>query len=134
MRSPFFSDPPGALTTRRTSYFVLPRFFLSAFVPGDREETPRSSEGSALQALQLMNNAFVTGRLNTNLGTGTLSESLQLADDALVENLYLSVLSREPTDEELAFGVNHLNAGDRSTQAASLMWAMLNKTDFYFNY
>ncbi len=110
------------------------RTFLSAFFPGDREETPRSGEGSPLQALQLMNSAFVSARINPSSGSGTLSSILAQPDDTLVTTLYLRVLSRMPTPEEIALGVQTLNSGDRGTQASNLMWAMLNKTDFYFNY
>ena len=110
------------------------RSLLQAFTPGDREETKRSGEGSPLQALSLMNNRFVLSRLNRNNQASTLGQSLELADDALVANLYLSVLSRPPTEEETAFAVQYLQGGNRADRATSLMWALFNKTDFYFNY
>ena len=110
------------------------RSLLQAFTPGDREETARSGEGSPLQALSLMNNRFVLDRLNRDNPAGTLGQSLELADDALVANLYLSVLSRPPTEEETAFAVRYLEGGDRANRASDLMWALFNKTDFYFNY
>ncbi len=110
------------------------RALLQSFTPGDRAETPRSGEGSPLQALSLMNNPTVLQRLARNVSSSTLGESLQMADDALVSNLYLSVLSRPPTEQEIAFAVNYLQSGNRGNRAANLMWAMFNKTDFYFNY
>ena len=110
------------------------RSMLQAFTPGDREETLRSGEGSPLQALSLMNNPFVLSRLNRNNQASTLGQSLELAADALVANLYLSVLSRPPTEEETAFAVQYLQGGDRANRATNLMWALFNKTDFYFNY
>ena len=110
------------------------RGLLDAFTRGDREETGRSGEGSPLQALGLMNNRFVLNRLNRNNQASTLGQSIELADDALVTNLYLSVLSRPPTAEETAFGVNYLQGGNRGNRATNLMWALFNKTDFYFNY
>ena len=110
------------------------RGLLDSFTRGDREETQRSGEGSPLQALGLMNNRFVLNRLNRNNQASTLGQSVQMADDALVTNLYLSVLSRPPTAEETAFGVNYLQGGNRGTRATNLMWALFNKTDFYFNY
>ena len=110
------------------------RSLLQAFTPGDREETKRSGEGSPLQALNLMNNRFVLSRLNPNNQASTLGQSLDLADDALAANLYLSVLSRQPTEEETAFAVQYLQGGERADRATDLMWALFNKTDFYFNY
>lgn len=110
------------------------RLLLRAFTPGDREETARGSEGSPLQALNLMNNPFVLNRVRSDNPTGTLVESLQLADDALAVNLYLTVLNRQPTNEELAFAVEYLQEGERSSRASNLIWAMFNRTEFYFNY
>ena len=110
------------------------RGLLQAFTRGDREETLRSGEGSPLQALGLMNNRFVLNRLNRNNQASTLGQSMEMADDALVANLYLSVLSRPPTEEETAYAVNYLQNGNRGNRATNLMWALFNKTDFYFNY
>ena len=110
------------------------RMFLQAFTPGDRESTARSDELSPLQALNLMNNWVVLNKLRTDVPSGTLGTSLELADDALVANLYLSVLGRYPTEQETAFAVDYLGTGNRADRAANLMWVMFNKTDFYFNY
>ena len=127
-----FPDVRGVPQGRRQAAQV--RMLLQAFTRGDREETPRSGEGSPLQALNLMNNPFVLSRFPVGAPTGTLAESLELADDALVVNLYLSVLGRHPTEAETEFAVNYLQEGDRSRRGADLMWALFNKTDFYFNY
>ena len=121
--------PPGNSRELRST-----RLLLQAFTPGDRESSPRSAEGSPLQALNLMNNPFVLARASPEHPTGTLAEALALADDALVTNLYLSVLSRQPTAEETAAAVRHLQGRDRDKRAGQLVWALFNKTDFYFNY
>lgn len=122
--------PPG-----NGAYARNARAFLQAFTPGDREESPRSREGSPLQALNLMNNPFIMARLSPDPANNTLNGSLGLADDsALVSNLYLNVLSRRPTATELDHGVRYVGNGNRRAKAANLMWALLNKTDFIFNY
>ena len=123
------NTPPGNYARA-----VQVRTLLQSFTPGDREQTPRGRDGSPLQALNLMNNPFVLGKLAPGASTGTLSESLGLADDTLVVNLYLSVLSRPPTEAEAAFAVDYLQSGNRRNRATNLMWALFNKTDFYFNY
>ena len=108
------------------------RMFLDAFFRGDRETTPRSGAGSPLQALQLMNGRLVAQRVRS--AAGALEALLDQPDDALVTSLYLRVLSRMPSPEELSLGVRTLGNGNREAQASNLMWAMFNKTDFYFNY
>lgn len=110
------------------------RMLLQAFTPGDRESSPRSGEGSPLQALNLMNNPFVLARATPGQPTGTLAESLAMPDDALVANLYLSVLSRQPSAEETAAAVQYIRGRDRDERVGQLAWVLFNKTDFYFNY
>lgn len=121
--------PPGNNRMARHT-----RLLLQAFTPGDRESSPRSGEGSPLQALNLMNNPFVLSRVNPEAESGTLAASLTMSDDALVANLYLTVLSRHPTNAELATAVQYIQGGDRNKRAGYLIWSLFNKTDFYFNY
>ena len=107
---------------------------LDSFFRGDREDTPRSGEGSILQALQLMNSPLVLARVDSrNQGTA-LAQIVQQADDVAVQLLYLRVLSRPPTPEELAAGVQALRSGDRTAKAEDLMWSLYNKIDFIFSY
>lgn len=110
------------------------RQLLQSFTPGDRQETPRSSAGSPLQALNLMNNQFVMDQIRVSQQPGTITAALELSDDALVARLFLSVLNRRPTAAETAHAVRYIEGGDRGNRAADLMWALFNKTDFYFNY
>lgn len=108
--------------------------FLDSFFRGDREETPRSSEVSILQALHLMNNPIVVARIEQSGRTGSLGALLPENDDALVGRLYLTVLSRFATPEELAAGVAYLADGERRARAEDLMWTLYNKVDFIYNY
>jgi hypothetical protein len=107
---------------------------LDAFFRGNREESPRSSDVSILQALQLMNNPVIVARIEQSGRTGSLAGLLAQPDDALVGRLYLTVLSRIATPEELAAGVAYLKGGDRRARAEDLMWSLYNKVDFVFNY
>src|SRR6266511_2375407 len=47
-------------------------------------------------------------------------------DRALVVNLYLSALCREPSAEELNAALAHLAGGDRRAGLEDIFWAMLN--------
>ena len=108
--------------------------FLDSFFRGDREETRRSSEVSILQALHLMNNPIVVARVQQSGSSGSLGSLLPENDDTLVGRLYLTVLSRFATPEELAAGVAYLRGGDRRERAEDLMWTLYNKVDFVYNY
>jgi hypothetical protein len=107
---------------------------LDAFLRGDREETPRSSAVSIMQALHLMNNPLIAERVQAINQRGVLAKLLEQPNDAAVTAMYLLVLSRFPAPDELAAGVQLLAGNDRAMKAEDLMWSLYNKVDFVFNY
>lgn len=112
--------------------------FLDPFLRGNRDSEPRKGDATIAQALALMNDAFVTGRVNSTATTSTLVVALRLADDQAVNMLYQTVLSRNPTATELAAGVTNLksaaNATARTQEGRNLLWSLYNKVDFIYNY
>jgi hypothetical protein len=52
----------------------------------------------------------------------------------LIDTLFLTVLSRYPSDTERATANAALGQGDRRKAAEDLLWALYNKVDFVFNY
>jgi hypothetical protein len=57
-----------------------------------------------------------------------------MPDDQLNQNLYLSVLSRYPTQDEKNTPITQLGTGNRLQQAEDLLWSLYNKVDFIYNY
>ena len=111
--------------------------FLNPFYPGDREDTERRRDGSDQQALTLMNNNFVMTRTRSSTAAGQdslLRKHINKTDRELVENLYLTVLSRMPDESERATAGATLNSGNRQQAAENLLWSLYNKVDFFFNY
>jgi hypothetical protein len=109
--------------------------FLDAFMRGNRDDEVRNEDGSIAQALDLMNDEFVMTRIRANgPATSLLVQNLNLPNDQLVNTLYLTVLSRQPSSMELSAAVTQLQAGNRNQQAENLLWALYNKVDFIFNY
>ena len=94
-----------------------------------------SFEASADQALFLINGPLVQGWLNP---TGTsLTARLQKLDDnqALVEEIYLSTLTRLPTSQEVTDVQEYLTAvSDRGTAIKDVVWAVLSSSEFRFNH
>ena len=107
---------------------------LEACLRGDREQTPRSSEATIVQALHLMNSPLVLERVKASRQEGALAAALNEPDPTTVAILYLRVLSRYPTAEELASGVALLSSGNRVQQAENLMWSLYNSVGFIFHY
>ena len=112
--------------------------FLNAFLRGNRDSEPRRSDLAIGQALALMNDPFVMGRITSTAATSILVQALKLSDPEAVTMLYLNVLSRYPTTDELNAAVANLkaaaNATARTQEGRNLLWSLYNKVDFVFNY
>jgi hypothetical protein len=115
--------------------------FLDFFLRGNRDDQPRKSDGSILQALNLMNNsAVVENRLAL---TGANANQLLVAARGktnsadIVNLLYLNILSRYPSSDELSKAQASIPAASgtaRDQAIQDLAWSLFNKVDFIFNY
>jgi hypothetical protein len=124
---------PEPLNTPSAGNAVTP--FLDAFLRGNRDDEVRSGDGSISQALDLMNDPFVMGRVKSNgPATSLLVKNLSLPNDQLANTLFMAVLSRPASATELTQAVNMLSTGNRNQSAENLLWALYNKVDFVFNY
>jgi hypothetical protein len=110
--------------------------FINSFYRGDRDLDPRRTDGSVLQALSLMNDPFITTRvIATSAPKGSLlSRFMNAPTDQLVNNLYLSVLSRYPTADEMKAVLPQFRSSESPAVAENLLWSLYNKVDFVFNY
>jgi hypothetical protein len=120
------SMPGGTVTT-----------LLDNFLRGDRDTNMRNSNGSILQALALMNDSFVMTRIDPGGATPNqlLSQNLTLPTDQMINNMFLGVLSRYPTADEMQTATAIVTAGgSKASGAVNLLWSLYNKVDFIFNY
>ena len=88
-----------------------------------------SLEGSIQQALLLMNNAS----LQSKLSASDLKKQLVAisADEELVQELYLNVLARHATEQEVERNVNFLKESTQREEAIDdLIWVLINSTEF----
>jgi hypothetical protein len=109
--------------------------FLDSFLRGNRDDEERRPDGSISQALALMNDPLLLARIR---GTGNanllLQKNLSKPDEELIQTLFLTVLSRPPSDSERAAALAQLRGGARTAQAEDLLWSLYNKVDFIFSY
>ena len=111
--------------------------FLDTFLRGNRDDQPRKQDGSILQALNLMNNAFVESRLQYAGATPSqlIVQHLNQNNSDLVNTLWMAILSRYPSADESAAAIAKLSgAGNRNQAIQDLVWSLYNKVDFVFNY
>ena len=110
---------------------------LDSFLRGNRDDQPRKEDGSILQALNLMNNPFIETRIQYTGSTAAplIANNLSLGNTPLVNTLYINILSRYPTSDEVTKSVASLtSASNRSQAVQDLVWSLYNKVDFVFNY
>ena len=83
------------------------------------------------QVLRLMNSDELN---DTERFVKKLVQSSQ-GPQQVIESIYLTVLSRKPTEAELARMQEYVAASsDSTTGAGELMWALLNSSEFLFNH
>lgn len=98
-------------------------------------ECERNAEPSVAQVLHLLNSDRVQAKLTHDSGSLARMARTIPEDGALVEELYLSLFNRFPTDDEKQVAVKHFAAyGNRRQAAEDLAWTMLNSLEFVFNH
>jgi hypothetical protein len=111
--------------------------FLKQFGQPIREspcDCERRNEMSQGQALELVNGPTLSGAVAD--GTGRIAKLFQAKpeDKQIIEEVYLSVLCRPPTAQELdRFTKEVAKARNKQEWAQDLMWALLNTPAFLFN-
>jgi hypothetical protein len=109
--------------------------FMQAFYQSDRRLPPANvNVSSPVQAMMMMNSPVVTDRVKSE-GTTRVANLLKAgkSDDEIIEELFLSSLSRWPTAEEVTVA-KRLLASDRQTGAGDIQWALLNTVEFIVNH
>jgi hypothetical protein len=113
--------------------------FLDNFLRGNRDDQPRKYDGSILQALGLMNSTLIENKLGTTGANASplITQAMNLGNTDLVNKLYLTILSRYPSKDELSTALAALptaNGATRNSAIQDLAWSLFNKVDFIFNY
>lgn len=112
---------------------------LNYFLRGNRDDQPRKQDGSILQALGLMNNPIIEMRTTVSAYNGNqvaplISQNMTQTPTNLINTLYLSILSRYPSTDEMTTATTALGAGTKNQAIQNLVWSLYNKVDFIFNY
>jgi hypothetical protein len=111
---------------------VKPFVTAYASAPG----TTASFDATLDQALFLANGPLVRGWLAPRPGNLTDRLAKLPTDDARVEELFLSVFNRLPTDDERKDVTAYLSSrtADRAKAVEEIVWAMLASVEFRFNH
>jgi hypothetical protein len=112
--------------------------FLKTFGQPARElacECERESDSNLAQALQLINGPTVNEKLrNANNRIGRLLKA-KTPDPEILNELYLSTLSRAPTPNDIKVSLDHVaRAADKRKAWEDIHWALLNAKEFLFRH
>lgn len=131
--------PEGYYATQLPDSSVsLPGDFLDLFGRPPREsacECERSGGVMLGQALNLVNGPTIANAIAAPENRIAELVERQSENTLLVEELFVSILCRPPTPEELSTGTEAIRAAeDRLAGAQDLAWALINSPAFLFNH
>lgn len=93
----------------------------------------RNNKPSADQRLHMLNSSHIQRKLENSR---KLTELMKPGGREVVENVYLTILSRRPTSDELkTFGAYANSAGFKGREAVlDLAWALINSAEFQYRH
>jgi hypothetical protein len=117
----------------------MPSYFFRIFGKPQRVsvcECERGTEPSIAQALHLMNAPETMTKLRSRFGVVRRLVESDLSESDIVDELYLSTLSRFPVAEEreLMVSVFAEPAANRQTAVEDILWTLINTREFVFNH
>lgn len=111
-----------------------PSVFLDTFGRPDPNQDPpceRTGETTVVQALHLMNSETLNDKIRSDKGIAARLAASEQSDDAAIEEIYLRVYSRFPTEDELQVARDYLKQKGRRRGIEDLLWATLNTPEFF---
>jgi hypothetical protein len=134
----FAATPVGARATQVWSYKIESQFMDAFNRPNPSSDPPceRDKDLSVVQSLHLMNSKELQSKLANDNGRARKLAASDKSPTEIVTELYLTSLSRPPTDEELQVATAAFTAPDAKRQTATedVFWALLNSAEFVFNH
>ncbi len=111
--------------------------FLEKFGRSSRDsglESDRNNRPTASQRLHLLNSSHIRRKFETSPKLQPLLRSNDMKREEVISQLYLTILSRFPTDEELKTLDTYSKTGGRGSSARDLAWALVNCPEFSYRH
>ena len=117
----------------------MPSYFLRIFgrpVRASVCECERSNEPSIAQALHLMNSEEIANKIHSREGRARRLARSKMTPTEIVDELYLTALTRFPTDAERTRMLRVFSdaGADRQGAVEDILWALLNSRSFVYNH
>jgi len=111
--------------------------FLEKFGRSSRDsglESDRNNRPTAAQRLHMLNSSHIRRKFETSPKLQPLLRSGDRKPGEMVEELYLTILSRFPTDDELKILETYAKSSGRGTLLRDLAWALINGPEFSYRH
>jgi hypothetical protein len=146
--TPFSGYPAGTRALQLPDSLVASQFLTSFGRPPRQlcDSGERSADPTVTQALHVINGDTLNKKLSAADGNLALLSKIGLSDRRIVEQLYLSAMSRYPTDAEVSAlqeslakarqvkGSVEVQREARQQALEDALWALLVSKEFMFNY
>jgi hypothetical protein len=119
---------------------AVKNYFLETFGRNDREitcECERSNQPSLVQVLHLSNGSTLNDKLASKNGYLTQLLATEPGDDTIIDDAWLRILSRFPTDAEkkpFAEMLQKASADEKRAVVEDLYWSLLTSREFLFRH
>ena len=124
--------PPGMMAGNPLGRRFTPRGNFNTVFGYDPSERRDEVAGSIPQALTFMNGPNVNAGIRASGRTALAKMMSEIKDDqALVTEIYLRVLAREPSSKEMQTCLAYVKKVDNRNEAfEDLQWSLINSTEF----
>lgn len=116
----------------------LPSDFLEVFGRPVRQSVcacERGSDPTIAQALHLMNSTGTDAKISSRDGRAARLAGSAMTETEIIDELYLTTLTRFPTDEERKRVLQvFADSPNRREAVEDILWALLNTKEFVFNH
>ncbi len=115
----------------------MPSYFFRIFgrpVRASVCECERSNEPSISQALHLINSPEIQAKLTAENGTARRWAASKLKPDEIIDEMFLSTVSRFPRPKERALFREVFTTTERREAVADCLWTLLNSKQFLYNH
>jgi hypothetical protein len=133
-----FAGYPAGVKATQLPDTTVASYFLELFGRPARNiacECERSDEPNLGQMLHLMNNSGINGKIADKQGRIAKAFAQKQPLDQMLEEVYLSALSRYPSQEEKKQALALITKSKApQTTAEDLLWVLINSKEFVFNH
>ena len=98
-------------------------------------ESERNNNITAAQRLHMLNSGHIQGKIENGPGLHPLMDGRRRPAE-VASDLYLTILSRYPTEEEIRIVEAYVNSGadGRHEAAVDVAWALINSDEFLYRH